>query len=106
MGNGHVEGGQTGSTHYASTTHRNPGCNLGNQDSIQYWPKRALSLKKGHHSFYHPYTNSFFNVLHQNKALFNCHKRGQGLKAGCCFCVDWGLEICNHNNGLKLSHAI
>ena len=31
------------------------------------------------------------NVLHQNKALYNFCKRGQGLKAVRCFCLDQSL---------------
>ena len=33
--------------------------------------------KKGTTNFTTPYSNPFFDVLHQNKALHNFHKRGQ-----------------------------
>ena len=46
-------------------------------------------LKKGHCNSYQPlFKPGFFCVLHQNKALYNFNKRGQGPKAGCCFCPD------------------
>ena len=36
------------------------------------------------------YSNQFLSVLDENKALYNFQKMGQGLKAGCCFCLRLG----------------
>ena len=53
----------------------NPGCldtgpNVGNWDSVRYWPK------KGTKNSIAPCSIPFPSVLHQNKALYNFHKRG------------------------------
>ena len=40
-------------------------------------------LKKVHQKFHHPLFNPFSNVLHQNKAMHNFHKRGHCPNARC-----------------------
>ena len=45
--------------------------------------KETFFQKKGTNNFIIPYLILFLRVLHQNKALHNFHKRGQGLIAGC-----------------------
>ena len=39
--------------------------------------------KKGTTNFTTPYLNQFLSVLDENKALYNFHKRGQGLARVC-----------------------
>ena len=39
--------------------------------------KKSTFYKKGHQIFHPSYSIPFLNVLHQNKALYNFHKRGQ-----------------------------
>ena len=67
---------------YCSKTH--PGHILESLGSTSYWPERALLYEKRH--FFEkrplkispsPYSIPFLSVLHQNKALYNFHKRGQ-----------------------------
>ena len=53
----------------------NPGCldtgpNVENWDSVRYWSK------KGTKNSIAPCSIPFPSVLHQNKALYNFHKRG------------------------------
>ena len=40
-----------------------------------------------------PIKTCFLSILHQNKALYNLHRRGQGPESGPCFCLDEGLSI-------------
>lgn len=54
--------------------------------------KKTPSLeKKDTINFTTPYSNLALSALHQIKALNNFHKRGQGPKAACYFCLDKGL---------------
>ena len=65
------------------------GPNLEYQGSIRYLPKRALFLRKRALKNSPPPSSSpFLSVLHQNQGLYNFYIRGQGPKAGRCFCLD------------------
>ena len=50
--------------------------------------KKGTFLKKGSQNFITPYSTPSLSVLHQNKVLYNFHKRGQRL-------------IVEHNIGLE-----
>ena len=72
--------------------------NLENLCSIQYWPKRALFLKKkkkkkGNKNLTTPNSIPFLSVLHRNRALHNFHKRRQRPIAGCIKGVDYALHL-------------
>ena len=78
--------------------------NIENKASVRYWQKTAVSLKKrrkraphisftipysnqflslkiiGYHKFQTPYSNQFLSVLHENKAVYNFHKKGAGFE--------------------------
>ena len=44
-------------------------------------------FEKKYHNFHHSLFELVFSVLQPNEALYNFHKRGQGLRAGYCFSV-------------------
>ena len=60
---------------------RETGPDLENYGSVQYLPKSALYLKKGHQNFTTPCLIDFLSVLHQNKALYNFQEMVQHLIA-------------------------
>ena len=65
------------------------GPNLEYQGSIRYLPKRTFSLeKRAPQNSPPPSSSPFLSVLHQNQGLYNFYIRGQGPKAGRCFCLD------------------
>ena len=47
------------------------------QSNVPYLSERALFYEKGHQKFHPSYSIPFLSVLHQNKALYNFHKRGK-----------------------------